>query len=200
MALRQPFPVSGTITGIDGNPGNKVKVIVYNLRTEQSQEYTTGTDGKYIVDLGDPSMTKDYANNDPVLIRVYKAGLIFKFAESLRRINIATGNIEQDLTLDFQVVKQPLDLDNKQIELSEHDPIRSAKKVTTQDPLTKYHSSDIARGDPEFHGYLDKDGNWYIVKYSRANGTRRFVKGNKDYSTNFNNRATLTYSLFSEVF
>ncbi len=72
--------------------------------------------------------------------------------------------------------------------------------VKIQDPLSGYHSSDIARGDPEYHGYLDKDGNWYIVKYSRTNGTRRFARGSSDYSTNFTNRSNLTYSYFNEVF
>ena len=72
--------------------------------------------------------------------------------------------------------------------------------VKNQDPLSGYHSTDIARGDPEYHGYLNKDGNWYIVKYNRTNGTRRFARGNSDYSTNFTNRTTLDYSYFNEVF
>ncbi len=72
--------------------------------------------------------------------------------------------------------------------------------IKTQDPLSGYHSSDIARGDPEYHGYLDKDGGWYIVKYSRTAGTRRFARGSSGYSANFTNRANLTYSYFNEVF
>ncbi len=72
--------------------------------------------------------------------------------------------------------------------------------IKTQDPVAKFHLSDIARGDPEYWGYLDKDGNWYIMKDGRSAGTRRFARGTSDYSANFTNRANLTYSYFNEVF
>ena len=72
--------------------------------------------------------------------------------------------------------------------------------VKTQDPLTGYHSTDILRGDPEYHGYLNKDGGWYIVEYNRTAGSRRFARGSSDYVTNFSNRTKLTYSYFNEVF
>ena len=49
--------------------------------------------------------------------------------------------------------------------------------VKTQDPLTGYHSTDIIRGDPEYHGYLNKDSGWYIVEYNRTAGSRRFARG-----------------------
>ena len=72
--------------------------------------------------------------------------------------------------------------------------------VKTQDPLAGYHSTDIARTSPEYHGYLNKDGGWYIVQYNRSTGARRFARGSSDYAANFTNRANLAYSYFNEVF
>ncbi len=72
--------------------------------------------------------------------------------------------------------------------------------VENQHPLEKYQLSDIARGDTEYWGYLDKDGNWYILRFNRSTGARRYTRGNSDYPTNWTSRTSLTYDYFNEVF
>ena len=57
-------------------------------------------------------------------------------------------------------------------------------------PTTKYKASDIDDvGNPEYYGFLRDDGGWYILKITDGNNMR-YCKGDTDYSTNWNNRAT----------
>lgn len=55
---------------------------------------------------------------------------------------------------------------------------------------------------PNYFGYVDRQGNWYIMKETVNPGadTYRFVGGTGDYTTNWTNRAILTYLYFYEVF
>lgn len=69
------------------------------------------------------------------------------------------------------------------------------------DPTAFYKISDIdSSGDPAYYGYVKADGGWYIMRYSESSGQARYVKGSADYSTNWTNRASLSYSRFDEVF
>lgn len=63
-----------------------------------------------------------------------------------------------------------------------------------------YSISDIddAVSDPIYFGFLKGDGSWYIMR--KASGAWRYAAGNEDYSTNWTNRAGLTYLLYNEVF
>lgn len=53
--------------------------------------------------------------------------------------------------------------------------------------------------DPQYFGFLKKDGSWYIQKYDVANGQFRYANGARDYTTAWTARATLTYSLFNAI-
>jgi hypothetical protein len=67
--------------------------------------------------------------------------------------------------------------------------------------LEHYHVSDMDTAtDPKYFGYLGKDSNWYILQLDETNGTLRYVKGIDDYTTNWTNRASLTYDYFDDVF
>lgn len=65
--------------------------------------------------------------------------------------------------------------------------------------LDKYEPSytDDA-GDPQYYGFVDKDGNWYVQKIT--GGTITYSKGTTSFATNWGNRASLTYSTFDNVF
>lgn len=45
-----------------------------------------------------------------------------------------------------------------------------------------------------YTGFQDKDGRWYIVRESLASGAYRYASGNNNYTTNWTNRASLTYN------
>lgn len=61
-----------------------------------------------------------------------------------------------------------------------------------------YKVSDIDSSTPSYYGFIKFDGSWYIMKES--SGTYRYVKGASSYSTNWTNRASLTYDYYDQVF
>ena len=66
-----------------------------------------------------------------------------------------------------------------------------------------YHPSDIDDTDgvnPKYFGFVDKEGNWYILQLHETNGALRYAKGENDYITNWTNRATLIYDYFHNIF
>lgn len=54
-------------------------------------------------------------------------------------------------------------------------------------------------GDPRYYGYANADGSWVIQEYNVASGTLRYATGKRNYSTNYTNRASLSYDYLSEV-
>lgn len=69
------------------------------------------------------------------------------------------------------------------------------------DALGHYHPSDEDEsGDPRYYGFLDKDGNWYIMEHNVGNGTYRYASGSSNYSTNWTGKAGLSYNYFSTEF
>lgn len=71
------------------------------------------------------------------------------------------------------------------------------------DVLGQYRINDTDDdASPNYYGFQDAMGDWYILKETISSGanTYRYVKGSSDYSTNWTNRAALTYGLFDSVF
>lgn len=69
-----------------------------------------------------------------------------------------------------------------------------------QDDLTReYNISDKDESStPKYYGFVGRSGNWYILKES---GTEyRYVRGSQSYVTNWDNRASLDYARYNEVF
>ena len=67
------------------------------------------------------------------------------------------------------------------------------------DPTKHYKITDLdTAGTTKYFGYVDKDGNWYIMKLTDTQG--RYIKGVSDYINNWINRATLSYDYFNVVF
>ncbi len=54
-------------------------------------------------------------------------------------------------------------------------------------------------GATTYYGYLNKDSAWYILKED-SSGNYRYVKGSSSFSTNWTNRASLSYDYFDAVF
>jgi hypothetical protein len=55
---------------------------------------------------------------------------------------------------------------------------------------------------PNYYGFVDKDGNWYILKETVSAGadTYRYAKGTTGYTTAWTGRAGLTYDYFYNTF
>jgi len=59
-------------------------------------------------------------------------------------------------------------------------------------------SDETAPGDPQYLGFVDKSGNWCIMKVTALGVT--FAKGTEDYHANFSNCEGLTYSYYFKLF
>jgi hypothetical protein len=56
---------------------------------------------------------------------------------------------------------------------------------------------------PNYFGFVDRDGNWYILKETVSAGadTYRYASGSSNYATNWTNRATtVVYDYFYNAF
>lgn len=70
---------------------------------------------------------------------------------------------------------------------------------TPTDPLIYYLPADIDDlGAVQYFGYTDNKGAWYVRKFdtSVSPKTLRFSFGQSNYTTNWTNRASLTYSVW----
>lgn len=75
--------------------------------------------------------------------------------------------------------------------------------LSKDDVLDCYQTSDIdeASATVTYIGKIDRAGNWYIMKIDSTSGTTfRFIKGTSSYTTNWTNRAALTYNYFDIIF
>lgn len=73
-------------------------------------------------------------------------------------------------------------------------------RTSIQDSLDQYKVNDVDESaDPKYYGFSDKDGKWYILE-NTSDSAFRYSKGDDDYSTNWTNRASLTYDLFHNIF
>jgi len=80
-----------------------------------------------------------------------------------------------------------------------YDPIKN--EFYAAHSLDYYRISDIDESaDPAYYGYLDIEGNWYIMEYNAASGTCRYKSGTTAYTTNWTGRALLVYGYFDAVF
>jgi len=67
-------------------------------------------------------------------------------------------------------------------------------------PTDGYEITEIDdTSSPSYYGFLKKNGYWYIMKEDSA-GAYRYSKGATAFSTNWTNRASLTYDYFNSIF
>lgn len=75
--------------------------------------------------------------------------------------------------------------------------------LNPHNPVDGYVVSDKDDdASPNYYGYVNADGYWYIMKETVSAGadTYRFAKGTSGYTTNWTNRASLSYDYFYTVF
>lgn len=102
--------------------------------------------------------------------------------------------------------------DHDDIVRIEHDATAKARKAllvdgegntTSASILGKYAISNIdADASPNYYGFEEVGGAWYILKETVSAGadTYLYASGSSDLATNWSNRASLTYDIFSAVF
>lgn len=84
-----------------------------------------------------------------------------------------------------------MSLNNIEADMEDIDT-RLAHIESDTDPLAKYAIVDKDDdAEPNYFGFQDGDGNWYIMK--EESNAYRYTAGTSDYSTNWGNRASLSY-------
>jgi hypothetical protein len=66
--------------------------------------------------------------------------------------------------------------------------------------LAGYKISDIDTStSTQYFGFIDYNGNWYIIKFDTTANTIRYAAGSasNSYATNWTNRTTLTYTYYN---
>lgn len=66
-------------------------------------------------------------------------------------------------------------------------------------PTDGYKISQLDDSSPAFYGFVRKDAAWFIMKED-SSGNYRYTKGTSSFSTNWTNRASLTYDYFDVIF
>jgi len=68
------------------------------------------------------------------------------------------------------------------------------------DLLARYRCADIdTSGTPQYFGFTDADGAWYIMQYTPASSVR-YVKGSSAYTVAWGLRASQSYDYYYNVF
>jgi len=170
-----------------------------------SLEATTNSNGEYIVNLGSLS---DWLQGDSLSIYATKTGEGTK-TETTTILNSGGGQnqnitLAEEQVIDGEVTFPGRVITNKVIieSYDQRDINRSNRlPVSTGNAFEQYQPSDeTATGETDYYGFVDRNGNWYILRYDINNGTFRYVKGSTGYTTNWTNRETLSYGYFHEVF
>lgn len=72
-----------------------------------------------------------------------------------------------------------------------------------QDPLVKYKPADLdddlTTSGYNYYGYVDSDGNYYILREDLDNKAYRYYAGTGDYTTKWTNRAAQSYDYLFNV-
>ena len=72
---------------------------------------------------------------------------------------------------------------------------------TKYNVLDNYKITDIDDdASPNYFGFVDADGGWYILKEDTSAKTYRYATDRSDYTTNWTNRATIDYDYFNVKF
>ena len=69
------------------------------------------------------------------------------------------------------------------------------------DTLDQYKIADgDEAGTTKYYGFLDKDGNWYILKNDTTANSYRYTKGSGGYAAAWTARASKTYNYYDVIF
>lgn len=75
---------------------------------------------------------------------------------------------------------------------------------TTNDPKTvvtdEYKISEIDDGVVSYYGFVNKSGNWQIMREDTPGNSFRYARGETDFSKNWLNREKLQYDYYDSLF
>lgn len=64
-----------------------------------------------------------------------------------------------------------------------------------------FRCSDMATtSDPNYFGFVSKDGQWYILRLAKSTGQLRYCAGDSGYALSWANKESQTYDYYHNVF
>lgn len=177
--------------------------VVLTHSSEETITKTTNSAGEYQMNLG---VLTSWTQGDALSIKGSKTGEGTKTETT----TISSGGGQtQHITLEEEEQVEGMDSESRAkinkvilIGYDKRDINRTNRLPTAnENALDKYQPSDETNtGTVDYYGFVDRNGNWYIQKYDYDNGTIRYIKGSSDYITNWNNKSSLSYKYFYDVF
>lgn len=68
------------------------------------------------------------------------------------------------------------------------------------EPTAGYRVTEISTEDYNYYGFVNKEGNWYIMREDPTEGSFRYVKGDLSFSSGWTRREKMKYDYFHSVF
>ena len=199
------YPITGSVKDSRDRLQSSVQVRFTNLTKDSNGLtplfVTTNSDGIYTADAA--NFTVGYDLNDSVQVFVLNS-----FQDESKTDTFTISESSKNLDLVLEVIESlqkgtasqisPVVLTNvNKKPFTKINPF----PVSTGDIRSEYVNSDSDTDqEPEYWGYVDRFGNWFIEEINRTNGTYRFARGPNNYSANWTNRTDLDYKYWYEVF
>lgn len=67
-------------------------------------------------------------------------------------------------------------------------------------PTDGYRISEVDDNAITFYGFIKKGGAWFIMREDTSNGSFRYARGDTGFPTNWENRNTLAYDYYHNIF
>ncbi len=75
-----------------------------------------------------------------------------------------------------------------------------ASATTAASPTDGYNISEVDDDTIGYYGFINKEGQWFIMKGDTNTGSYRYVRGKSSFSDNWKRRQNLEYDYFSQIF
>lgn len=72
--------------------------------------------------------------------------------------------------------------------------------LAERQPTDGYKITEIDNGEFTYYGFVNKRGNWYIMREDPVSGSFRYAKGDLNFPVSWTNREHLKYDYFHSVF
>lgn len=81
------------------------------------------------------------------------------------------------------------------------DSLSGNRGTSSIEPTEGYKVTEISTDESSYYyGFVNKDGNWYIMREDPNEGSFRYVKGDINFSSGWKKREGLKYDYFHNVF
>jgi hypothetical protein len=75
------------------------------------------------------------------------------------------------------------------------------RDVSSVEPTEGFKVTEISTEENDYYyGFVNKEGNWYIMREDPAEGSFRYAKGDINFSSGWKKRESLKYDYFHNVF